>query len=127
MSTTVDGTTITHTRGDTLLVPIEITQKIGEGPDGEPIWAPYIPQTGESIRFALKSSKMASGGKEFADKEPLISKAVPIDTLILRLDPEDTKNLPFGSYKYDLEITQIGGIVTTFVELADFELTPEVH
>lgn len=127
MSTIVEGTTITHTRGDTLLLPVEIYQNIGPDPEGEPVWAPYIPQPGETVRFALKSARMTTGNREYVDQEPLILVDIPINTLILRLDPEDTKDLSFGTYKYDIEITQLGGIVTTFITEADFKLTPEVH
>jgi hypothetical protein len=47
--------------------------------------------------------------------------------MILELDPEDTKPLPFGSYTYDIEITFANGIVDTFICEARFILTPEVH
>lgn len=87
----------------------------------------YIPQEGDKVRFALKRAIMTPGNKEFVDEEPLILKDIPNETLILELDPEDTSGLPFGSYKYDIEITFANGRVDTFIQNADFILTPEVH
>lgn len=91
----------------------------------EPI--PYVPAAGDSIRFALKSPKMTSGNKQYKDLEPLIIKQIPNDTLLLRLDPLDTKDRDFGDYKYDIEITYASGIVDTFINNADLKLLPEVH
>lgn len=112
----IDGDHITLTRGDTLLVAVEILR------DEEP----YTPQTGDSVRFALKQALNARG-TEFREREPLILKDIPIDTMILRLNPEDTKPLGFGQYKYDIEITFANGIVDTFIADSPFDLTPEVH
>lgn len=44
MSSQISGTTISLTRGDTLLLTIKLTK------DGKP----YTPQDGDKIRFALK-------------------------------------------------------------------------
>lgn len=89
----VSGTTISLTRGDTLKVLITLTTKNKN---------PYIPVAADRIRFALKSAKMNVNKTEFTDKNPLILKDIPYNTMELKLDPEDTKNLPFGNYKYDL-------------------------
>ena len=62
----------------------------------------------------------------YTDKTPLIEKDVPISTMILRLNPEDTKSLPFGDYVYDLELTTAAGDVDTFIASESFVLTPEV-
>ena len=109
---------IRMTRGDTLLVAVTMTR------DG----APYTPVSGDSVRFAVKHTKMTSGGKEYADVDPLILKTIPVATMILELEPEDTKSFPFGEYVYDIEIT-FGdtGRVDTFITNSPFILTPEVH
>lgn len=112
----IDGTTISLTRGDTLMVQVSITRD----------QQPYTPVEGDSVRFALKSGLNARG-TDFKEQNPLILKTIPIDTMILRLDPEDTKPLPFGVYKYDIEITFADGKVDTFITASDFNLTPEVH
>ena len=109
MAYTVNGTTITLTRGDTLIINITINN-----PDG----TFYTPVTGDKIRFAMKS--------KYEDPIPLIKKDIPIDTLTLRLDPEDTKDLPFGIYVYDIQITKATGEVDTFITKSKFKLTEEI-
>lgn len=107
---------IEMTRGDTLLVRVVPTRA----------GAPYVPIEGDSIRFALKSNKMDYAKTKFKDTTPLVLKNVPLDTLLLRLDPEDTKELPFGEYIYDVQLTQADGFVSTFVANTRFKLCEEV-
>lgn len=110
MSYSVKGTSITLTRGDTLHIQISIFTSEGE---------PYEVQDGDKVRFALK--------RNVTDSEPLILKQIPIETLLLTLEPEDTKPLEFGNYIYDIELTKANGEVDTFITLAKFILTGEVH
>ena len=105
------------TRGDTLAVQVGIMQ----GSE------PYTPQEGDSVRFALKSPKMNGKRTEYSDPEPLLQKNIPTDTLLLTLDPEDTKPLGFGSYVYDIQLTYADGSVDTFITEATLTLTPEVE
>ena len=102
--------TIEMTRGDTLR--LYLTLKDGEG-------NVYTPSENDSIRFAMK--------KRYADTTPLILKAIPNDTLCLYLAPEDTKDLNYGEYLYDMEITYADGDVDTFIDRAKFRLTEEVY
>lgn len=122
MAYSVKGTTIYLTRGDSLVLQVVILRR----QDGkEEI---YTPVEGDTIRFALKRDKMNPEKTRYLDAKPLIIKNVPYRTLILRLDPEDTKWLDFGSYRYDLEITFANsGLVDTFISDAQLILTPEVH
>lgn len=113
-----DNNEITLTRGDTLKCTIVLT----DDESGEA----YVPVEGDSIRFALKRDKMNSKKTNYSDEEPLIRKNIPIDSLFLQLDPEDTKSLPFGTYVYDIEITFTDGTVDTFITTKKFTLTPEV-
>lgn len=110
MSYSISGTTITLTRGDTLLAQILITDSEDN---------PYIPVEGDSVRFAMKS--------DYSDVNPLIEKDIPIDTLKLVLEPEDTKKLPFGTYVYDIQLTKSTGEVDTFITKSKLKLTEEVH
>lgn len=111
MSYFVKKTTITLTRGDTFKAQISIANKDG---------TPYEPQEGDSVRFAMK--------KHFTDpdSEVLINKNIPMDTLILTLEPEDTKSLAFGEYVYDIELTTAAGEIDTFITNAILILTEEV-
>lgn len=110
MSYNVKGTTITLTRGDSFAADIEIFQ-----PNGEP----YTPTEGDSVRFAMK--------KSVKEDEVLILKDIPIDTMRLVLNPEDTKGLEFGNYVYDLQLTKSTGEVDTFVTKSVLTLTEEVE
>lgn len=102
MSYSVSGTMITLTRGDTFSALITITDL-----------------NGDRIRFAMKN--------DYNDETPLLIKEIPIDTMILTLNPEDTKHLPFGKYVYDIELTKATGEVDTFITKAILKLTEEVH
>lgn len=99
---------ITLVRGDSLHLKVNIYV------DKEP----YIPQLGDSVRFAMKQS--------YQSNKLLIKKNIPIDSMELHLEPSDTKKLNFGKYVYDIEITFYNGDVDTFIS-GEFELTPEVE
>lgn len=105
----VKGYTITLTRGDTLSLGVTILEKDD---------TPYVPQPGDVIRFAMK--------KDYSDESPLLTKIIPNDTLILTLNPGDTKLLPFGKYVYDIQLTNGSGEVDTFIAKANLILTEEV-
>ena len=110
----VKGTTVTHTRGDSaeLLIGINIERSDGTK-------EPYTPEEGDVVRFALSD--------HYDDDNPLILKDIPIDTMLLQLEPEDTKGLEFGEYVYDVELTTADGYVDTFIERAKWKLTEEVE
>lgn len=113
---TIDKTTISLTRGDSFFCEVGI-YKNGEV---------YTPQSGDSIRFALKPDVLNSSKTDYKAKTPLILKTIPTDTLILHLNPEDTKYLDFGDYVYDIQITFANGDVDTFIPESKFIITPEV-
>lgn len=110
MSFSVKDTTITLTRGDTFIATINICN-----PDG----SPYIPVTGDKVRFAMKNN--------YKETEPVLVKDIPIDTLILTIEPDDTKNLTFGKFVYDIQLTKNTGEVDTFITKATLQLTEEVY
>ena len=78
----------------------------------------YTPVEGDVIRFGLKQNIM--------ETECLIEKIVPNDTLVLQLDPEDTKPFQFGDYVYDIELKYASGRVDTFINNQPFHLVAEV-
>lgn len=110
MSYSVSKTTITLTRGDTFKATITIYDSDG---------VTYTPAEGDKVRFAMK--------KTYSEKEPLIVKDIPIDSMMLILKPSDTKDLEFGKYVYDIELTTAEGVVDTFIQKAILILTEEVH
>lgn len=115
----IKGTTIRMTRGDTL-----ITMVIPKDKRTKEV---YVPQEGDTFRFALKHNSMTSDRSEYTDTEPLILKDIPTDTMLLTLVPEDTKGLGFGNYVYDIQLTDANGRVDTFINTATFILTGEVE
>ena len=100
MAVNISNSTITMTRGDTLKVKVNIFDSEGK---------PYIPVEGDKIRFAVK--------RNYYDEKPLILKEIPFDTLLLQLEPKDTKDLKQPSeLKYDIQITMNDGTVDTFIK-----------
>lgn len=100
---------ITLTRGDTFKADLQLTDATG---------SLYIPEEGDEIRFAMK--------EDFCDSLPAIVKIIPNDTLLLWLEPEETKHLPVGRYVYDIQITFANGDIDTFINHASFILAEEV-
>ena len=108
----INGSTITITRGDTLDATLELFT--GDG-------APYEVQEGDVIRFALK--------RNYADKETVLYKDIPIDTLRLRLEATETKRLraAWTPYVYDIQLTTADGTVDTFIDRGKLIVTEEVN
>lgn len=112
----IDGNGITLTRGDSLFLQVGITR------NGEQ----YVPREGDVVHFYLKHDNPRYEDAEFQDQTPVISKVIPNDTLVLHLLPSDTRNLDFGVYRYDIEITFADGEVSTFINDEFFRLKREV-
>ena len=110
MSASVNGDNISLTRGDTLILNVVIEKN-------EEI---YTPTSEDTIRFALNTHKR---GRE----EPIIYKDIDPNTMKLVIEPEDTKDLEYGVYWYDIEITTGDGYVDTFIGPAKFKITEEVY
>ena len=117
MAVSINGTTITLTRGDTLDTTVKIYDSSG---------TEYVPEEGEIVRFALKA--------KFSDLTPVIEKELDIHNLQLRLESNETKLLDnpvrkgsVKTYYYDIQITHLDGTVDTFISEAELNVTPEVH
>ena len=99
---TIDGNNITLTRGDSLSIQLELTTSDG---------AIYTPAEGSSIRFAMK--------ERYTDSDDAVKlvKNIPINTLVLEIEPEDTKELKMRKkYVYDIQLTDETGRVDTFIK-----------
>lgn len=115
MSASVDeeSNMIYLTRGDSLYLNITLIDEDG---------SPYELQTGDNVRFALK--------KNIEDEECLILKDVeqlPFSRMVLYLEPSDTKDLEYGTYWYDIELTTATRDVYTPIGPAKFKVTKEVY
>lgn len=107
----IDGSTISLTRGDTLCLNITLYRNEEE----------YVPASTDTIQFALK--------KVSTDNAWLILKEVHPDSehkIIIELTPADTKPLSFGTYRYDMALIDEHGRTYTF-QLGDFIITEEVY
>lgn len=105
---TVKGTSIRLVVGDTFAAQIALTKNGNE----------YELQEGDEIRFAMK--------KTYKCSTCLIMKQIDINTMILKLDPEETEGLQVGSYVYDIQVTFANGDVDTVIS-GSFSLLPEVE
>ena len=105
-----DKNLIIMTRGDTLITDIAIQDSDGN---------PFEPAPTDTLRFALK--------KDYNDRKVLIYKDIPIETMQLRLESEDTKSLDQpGTYYYDIQLTYGDGVVATVIS-SILKLTQEVE
>ena len=111
MGYSVSDNNIVMTRGDTVKLKVSIDYKS----NGEP----YEPVAGDIVRFSVK--------KYVSDKRPVIVKDVPVETMFLVLDPDDTKSLNFGVYHYDMQLIKVNGDTDTFIENCILQIGPEVN
>ena len=92
MSWKICGENIYLTRGDTfpcVITPMDEDGNVHEFSDGD------------VYRFAVK--------KAYTDIECVLEKETDTSTAQLKLTPEDTADLEFGKYVYDVEITTASG------------------
>lgn len=78
----------------------------------------YQPVDGDVVEFHMK--------KRRRDKEPLITKIIPNDTLLLEFSSDETKNLEYKTYRYDIQIQFASGAVDTFITDSGFTITTEI-
>lgn len=97
----ITNNVITIVQGDTLEVPIVIRTMDG---------SEFVPFDDDEIRFAVKE-------EHGANNPVLIRKLIPTDTMILRLEANETKNLQARKklYVYDVELSTVDGYVDTFI------------
>ena len=101
--------TINLTRGDTFYCKIKLYDQYDDTVTLSPE---------DLVRFALKEN--------YDDAEPILVIDIPVDTMTLRIAPEDTKELPFGTYVYDIQVTFANGDVNTVIPRKTFNLLEEV-
>lgn len=100
---------IVITRGDTYIAKISVSDSDDET---------YTPSMNDTITFTVK--------RTYDDDEALILKTIPSDTLVLYLEPNDTKPLDFGTYVYDIQIEFADGRVDTIIPRQLFVVAEEV-
>lgn len=103
-----DNKNITLTRGDSAL--FSVTLKM----DGEL----YEMQEGDRIDFGVKS--------DYEDTECVVYKTSAENPATFQIDPDDTSDLEFGNYKYDVQFVASNGFTNTFIVKRRFKLDKEV-
>lgn len=96
------------TRGDTLTITLSLTNDDG---------STYIPDEADRIYFRLK--KFAATAEILVEKE--------IINMILQLNENDTKNLTFGDYRYEIELVTANGSHYTVIENKLFTIGKEIE
>lgn len=108
-----DKFNIKMTRGDTFVRNIILTK------NGET----YTPEQGDIIRFAMSKVYKGKSGYEL-----ILEKVIDNNSLEWIIESEDTADLPYGKYVYDLQITYgATGYVETFANKKTLTLTEEVE
>ena len=98
------------TRGDTLTITLSLTNDDGSA---------YVPDDSDKIYFRLK--------KFAATTEILVEKEINVSNMILQLNENDTKNLPFGDYRYEIELVKANGSHYTVIENELFTIGKELE
>lgn len=104
----INGNTIRLTRGDTAYLTVPIKTEDGEE---------YIMQSGDVLTFSVKKNKLA--------EEYLFQKVVNGSNEI-HIEPSDTTDIPYGKYRYDVQMNLSSGDVFTIIEPNTFEIMEEV-
>lgn len=95
-------------RGDTARFEIEILNQNEE---------PYSLQEGDKLVFTVK--------KNVSTRCVALQKQITGETFTITHD--DTKNMAYGEYVYDVQLTQANGDVTTVIPPSSFYLDKEVN
>lgn len=104
------GNTIRITRGDSLTVNIVLTD--GDGYE-------YEPEQGDEVWFRVKKSAKAD--------DILIEKQIDLESMALELVEDDTRELAFGEYRYEIECITAEQDHYTVIKNAPFIITEELH
>lgn len=95
-------------RGDTARFEVEILDQNGD---------PYTLQSGDQLVFTVKKNTSTS--------LIILQKNITGETFTIL--HEDTANLDYGKYVYDIQLTQSNGDVTTVIPPSLFEILKEVN
>ena len=108
----IQGTNISMTRGDSEAIKVTVKDTLGN----------IIPLvTGDTIHFTVRESIRHTTKiiekiiTEFDDGQALIT-----------INPQDTNNLSFASYVYDIQLTKENGTVKTIIRPSQLTITGEV-
>lgn len=106
---TNDDGSISLTRGDTARLTVDIENELTS--------EKYIINEQDVLTLSIK--------KSIKDDTYLVQKVITGSNMF-HIEPEDTSDLAFGKYKYDVQLTTSDGDVFTVIEPNTFEILTEV-
>lgn len=107
---------ISITRGDSAQITLTIRDRV--------TGKLFVPGPDDRLTFTVK--------RELSDEAPLVVKTLENGIVcreqecLLLLVPEDTAQLPFGAYRYDVELVLASGYTDTVIPPSLFLVTGEV-
>lgn len=104
---TISNQNIFLTRGDTAKIALSITS------------------AGNSAYDSTKDTVVLTVKKSTTDKEKILQKTAVNG--IITLSHDDTKNLDYGDYVYDVQLTTVAGNVCTIITPHRFRLEEKVN
>lgn len=104
---TCQNNTIVLTRGDTAILKLNIVDEKG---------TPYKLTDGDVVIFTLKRS--------VRERDVIFQKSMVDEKITIQ--PQDTANLEYGQYFYDVELTKEDGFVATVIPPHRFIVAEEV-
>ena len=108
----IKGTNISMTRGDSEAIKVAVKDTLGN----------VIPLvTGDTIYFTVRETML--------NKTKIIEKIITEfddGKALITIDPQDTNDLNFVSYVYDIQLTKENGTVKTIITPSRFMITGEV-
>lgn len=104
-----DDNTIRLTRGDTARLSVDVTNF----PSGEE----YVITDSDTLTLTIK--------KRESDTQHLVQKVIRGQNCF-HIEPSDTKDMVFGKYRYDVQLSTSSGDIYTIIEPSNFEILKEV-
>ena len=104
----VMNNSVTLVRGDSGTLKVDIAYSDGKQ---------YVLQDGDVLKFTMR--------KKVESEEIVLQKTLEED--ILHIVPNDTVNLEFGVYVYDIVLLMYTGDVFTIITTSNFKISQEVH
>jgi hypothetical protein len=108
----VNGTDLAMIRGDSESITLSLK-------DGAAV-VPFV--TGDTVYFTVKKSSLVD---EIA-LQKIVTEFNEDGNCIIEIAPNDTKDLGFRSYVYDIQLNRLDGTVTTIVPCSNFAILQEV-
>ena len=108
----VNGTDLAMIRGDSESITLSLK-------DGAAV-IPFV--TGDTVYFTVKGSPIVD---EIA-LQKIVTEFNEDGNCIIEIAPNDTKDLEFRSYVYDIQLNRLDGTVTTIVPCSKFAILQEV-